>query len=100
MKFWYNGRKLDTNTMTAKEKIEILCYVEGEIDAVSAMIAEFNKCEDLKEFSVKHFGRDGDYAMYTDRNHVSRFLEWKLNDILNGDCAKALSLLGCEPCNI
>ena len=100
MQFWSEGKKHDTETMTAKEKIALLASVESEIDEAMSVIAEFNACEDLRAFSIKHFGRDGSPEMYSNRNHVSRFLEWKLNDIIASDRVKALKIMGCEPCNI
>jgi len=96
MQFWSNGKKLDTETMSAKEKIQLLSEVESEIQEITSMIAEFNQCSDLREFSKKHFGSDGDYKMYTDRVHVADFLEWKLSDYKSSDRVKALRIMGVE----
>jgi hypothetical protein len=100
MEFWSKGKKYDTETMTAKEKIALLACVENDIEEIVAVIAEFNACEDLRAFSVKHFGRDGYPEMYTSRRHVADFLESKLSDMLASDRVKALRAMGCEPCGV
>lgn len=86
--------------MTAKEKIALLTSVESDISDIVNMIAEFNSAGDLKSFSLKHFGNDGEWAMYNDRHHVSNVLERMLNDINTSDRVKALKAMGCEPCNV
>ena len=51
MQFWNDGKKYDTETMTAKERIVLLASVEQSIEEVMELIAEFNVCGDLRAFS-------------------------------------------------
>jgi hypothetical protein len=99
MEFWTKGKKMNTETMTAKEMIVLLNEVETELQVVLDMIAEFNTTTDVRKFSLKHFGRDGDHKMYTDRVHVADRLKAKWEDLVAGDRCKALLEIGCEPIN-
>lgn len=97
MQFWHNGRKYDTATITAEEKEQVAASVKEAIDEIVAMIAEFNSTSDLRVFSIKHFGRDGVHALYTDRNHVADRLGVMLKDLETSDRFKALVELGLKP---
>ena len=96
MEFWSNGKKCNTDTMTAKERIVMLADVEAEINEVHQMIAEFNRTSDTQAFSLRHFGRDADRRMYTDRVYVANRLEWMLNDRLTSDRVEALRVMGVD----
>jgi hypothetical protein len=99
MIFWSNGKQMNTETMSEEEKVFLTLEVRADLQAVHDMIDEFIEVSNdgLRQFALKHFGRDGDLKLYTDRDHVADRLEWKLTDLKSSDRYKALEVLGRTP---
>lgn len=94
MIFWANGQKFDTATIGSEDAAKIHAEFVAEMVEVSGMLVELQNTSNVREFSLKHFGRDGERDLYTDKAYTTQVVQDKLQDLQGSDRAKALRVLG------